>query len=101
MAFAVGAPLGRVLARGSPNVRSGFGLYQPLQCVLENRAQDIDVGSSQLVEQVGRGILWVAIRGPPWLVVRDPNENPAVALVVYSPPREPATSLLHHITGRD
>src|SRR5919202_2616009 len=46
------------------------------------------------------GILCVAIRGPPWLVVRDPNENPAEALVVYSSPDEPATSLLHHTTGR-
>jgi hypothetical protein len=90
-----------VLADLGADVGRRFGFDQALQRVLQDGAQHIDVGGSQVVEQVVR---WHPVGGhsrSSWGVVRDLHENPAVAFLVYSPPDEPATSPLHHATGHD
>jgi hypothetical protein len=52
-------------ARRLPHLGGGLGFYQSRQRVLQDRALHVHGSSSNLVEQVSGGILWLGTRGAP------------------------------------
>jgi hypothetical protein len=51
VAVAVRGALGALLVRGRPDHGRGFELDEPLQGVLADGAQDVDVGAGEVVEE--------------------------------------------------